>query len=53
MAPICEFELELKEGDARDLMELGRELIARYELEPENRSKLARCLALAGQEMPK
>jgi triphosphatase len=53
MAPISEFELELKEGDARDLMELGRELMARYDLEPENRSKLARCLALAGQEMPK
>ncbi|MDW7657493.1 MAG: CYTH domain-containing protein [Bacillota bacterium] len=50
MAPICEFELELKEGDARDLVELGQELLARYDLEPENRSKLARCLALTGLE---
>lgn len=50
-APICEFELELREGDARDLMELGQELTVRYDLEPENRSKLARCLDLSGQEM--
>lgn len=50
MAPFCEFELELKEGDVRDLMALGQEMAHRYDLQPENRSKLARCLALIGEE---
>jgi triphosphatase len=43
---ILELELELKEGDVRDLMELGQELQARFELVPETKSKYARCLAL-------
>jgi triphosphatase len=46
---IHELELELKEGDVRDLMDLGQELLARFELVPENKSKYARCLALLKQ----
>jgi triphosphatase len=46
---INELELELKEGDVRDLMALGDELMARFELVPENMSKYARCLALLRQ----
>ena len=48
-APLCELELELREGDARDLVALGEELAIRFGLVPENKSKLARCLALAGR----
>lgn len=44
--PVCELELELKEGDVRDLMALGQELLRRFDLEPESRSKYARCLAM-------
>ena len=46
---INELELELKEGDVRDLMDLGQELMARFELTPEPKSKYARCLALLQQ----
>ena len=48
-APLCEVELELREGDARDLVALGEELATRFGLIPENRRKLARCLQLAGR----
>lgn len=47
---IIELELELKEGDVRDLMELGEELKARFDLVPEPMSKYARCLALLQQQ---
>lgn len=47
---ILEIELELKEGDVRDLMELGEELKARFNLAPEPMSKYARCLALLAQQ---
>jgi len=47
---ILEIELELKEGDVRDLMDLGEELKARYNLVPEPMSKYARCLALLAQQ---
>ena len=47
---ILELELELKEGDVRDLMELGEELKARFNLVPEPLSKYARCLALLEQQ---
>lgn len=46
-APLCEIELELKQGDVADLIALGRELASRFSLKPQNASKLARCLALA------
>ncbi|MGI6298588.1 MAG: inorganic triphosphatase [Saccharofermentanales bacterium] len=42
----AEVEVELQEGDARDLFALGEELMARFPLEPEPRSKYGRCLAL-------
>jgi triphosphatase len=48
-APINEMELELKEGDVRDLVALGQELQARFELVPETQSKYARCLELLRQ----
>lgn len=41
---ILELELELKEGDVRDLMELGDELKAQFALVPEEKSKYSRCL---------
>ncbi len=47
---INELELELKEGDVRDLMELGSLLMDRYELVPESKSKYARCLDLLNQQ---
>lgn len=45
---ICELEIELKEGDARDLFALGDELANSLPLEPESRSKYGRCLAMLG-----
>jgi triphosphatase len=47
--PVAELELELKEGDVRDLIELGEELRGRFGLIPEPRSKYARCLDLLKQ----
>jgi triphosphatase len=44
--PLEELELELKEGDVRDLVDLGRELQSRFPLVPEGKSKYARCLEL-------
>lgn len=43
---IRELEIELKEGDARDLVLLGDELSARLPLTPETRSKYGRCLTM-------
>lgn len=48
---ILELELELKEGDVRDLMELGDELKARFNLVPEEKSKYSRCLDMLAQQM--
>lgn len=45
---ILELEIELKEGDARDLVALGDELAARLPLMPETRSKYGRCLTMLG-----
>ncbi len=42
--PMEEMELELKEGDVRDLIELGRELVRRFPVVPEEMSKYARCM---------
>lgn len=44
--PVCEMEVELKEGDVRDLVELSQEIQANMPAEPESRSKFARCIAL-------
>lgn len=46
---INELELELKEGDVRDLMELGSLLMDRYDLIPETKSKYVRCLDMLNQ----
>ncbi|NLW10407.1 MAG: CYTH domain-containing protein [Clostridiaceae bacterium] len=43
---MLELELELKEGDVRDLLELGESLQEHLPLEPEHKSKYARCLDL-------
>lgn len=43
---LLELELELKEGDVRDLLELGESLQEHLPLVPEHKSKYARCLAL-------
>jgi triphosphatase len=47
---INELELELKEGDVRDLMALGAELASLYGLVPESKSKYSRCLDLLRQQ---
>jgi len=47
--PIFELELELFSGSQDDLMELGEKLAERYALIPEERSKYARGLTLAGK----
>ncbi len=44
--PVYEIEVELKEGDVRDLVELGQEMQDQLPVEPEALSKYARCLAL-------
>ncbi len=48
--PFLELELELKEGDVRDLMELGEELKTRFRLDPEPLSKYSRCLSMLQQQ---
>ena len=47
--PVAELEVELKEGDVRDLIDLGNELRDRFDLIPESKSKYARCLDLLQQ----
>ena len=47
--PVAELEVELKEGDVRDLIDLGVELRSRFDLIPESKSKYARCLDLLRQ----
>ena len=47
--PICELEIELFSGPQDDLIELGEKLAERYSLLPEERSKYARGLMLAGK----
>lgn len=48
-APLCELELELKEGEPDAMLALARELQRVYGLQEESRSKFARARALAGQ----
>ena len=47
--PIMELEIELYAGDPADIRSLGDLLAEKYSLAPENRSKLARGLALLRQ----
>lgn len=44
--PLFEIEVELKEGDVRDLVELGHIMQEQLPVEPEELSKFARCLKL-------
>ncbi|MCI6013259.1 MAG: CYTH domain-containing protein [Firmicutes bacterium] len=47
-APISELEIELYSGDQQDMMALGQEIAAKYNLKPENKSKYQRGLELLG-----
>lgn len=44
--PICEMEIELKQGDVRDVLAFGEEIIAQSKAVRNNCTKYARCLAL-------
>lgn len=43
---LCELEIELKQGDVRDVLSLGEEIIAKTNAVRDDRGKYARCLAL-------
>ena len=45
--PLCEIELELKEGNAEALVAFGKQLAEEYALVPESKSKFYRARALA------
>lgn len=47
-APISEVEVELYSGDQDDMLALGKELAAKYNLTPGNKSKYQRGLELLG-----
>jgi len=47
-APISEVEVELYSGDQEDMIALGNELAAKYNLKPGNQSKYQRGLELLG-----
>lgn len=47
--PILEFEIELFAGDVDVMLALGKDLEGRYELQPEDQSKLAQGLAMIRQ----
>lgn len=47
-APISEVEVELYSGDQEDMIALGNELAAKYNLTPGNKSKYQRGLELLG-----
>ncbi|NMA93338.1 MAG: CYTH domain-containing protein [Clostridiales bacterium] len=50
--PILELEVELFAGDSKDLLKFGEKLSAKYNLKPENRTKLARGFAVLKKEIP-
>jgi len=43
---LCELEIELKQGDVRDVLALGDEIIAQTGAVKDDRGKYARCLAM-------
>ena len=45
---LCELEIELKQGDVRDVLALGDEIISLTGAVKDDRGKYARCLALLG-----
>ncbi|MBQ6839882.1 MAG: CYTH domain-containing protein [Oscillospiraceae bacterium] len=44
--PLCEVEVELKQGEERSCVAFAQNLVRKYGLEPEERSKFRRALAL-------
>ena len=48
--PLCEVEVELKEGSAGPVVTYAAVLAAKFNLQPEKKSKFARALALAKGE---
>ena len=46
--PLCELEVELKDGDPQAVTDFANSLAARFSLEPEPKSKFRRALHLAG-----
>lgn len=48
-SPICEVEIELFSGQQDDLLEVGQELVDKYQVVSEKRSKFYRGLVLLGQ----
>ena len=46
--PLCELEVELKDGDPQAVTDFANSLAARFHLEPEPQSKFRRALDLAG-----
>ncbi|MHB1483224.1 MAG: CYTH domain-containing protein [Saccharofermentanales bacterium] len=48
--PFAELEIELIEGDARALLDLGEEISRIVPVVPENKSKYGRCIELAKRE---
>ena len=44
--PICEMEIELKQGDVRDVLAFGEEILSQTKAVRNNCTKYARCLAL-------
>jgi len=46
LRPLCEIEIELKSGEKTACILLARELINRFGIQPEEKSKFARALAL-------
>ena len=46
--PICEVEVELKEGPAAAATQFAKALAEKYSLEPEARSKFQRAKSLRG-----
>ena len=48
-APICEMELELKEGDVRDVIDFGEEILSHTEAKLDPRSKYSKGISLLSQ----
>lgn len=48
---ICEMEIELVEGDVRDVISLGQVVLSNSKCRPENRSKYSRCFDLLSGEI--
>ncbi len=43
---VCEMEIELKQGDVRDILALGEEIVLQTNAVRDNRGKYERCLAM-------